>query len=159
MVQYGGYLLKGSLLIVKVLKHIAKHFCTACVYFTLVQLFITVVFQLLSQQTANATFMPMETELILLAFSVAMAYIQDVLKIKSISLTARVLLHALCYTASVFLLFVAVTKQISNIPALLFILVGALGVYAIVGGAALAVYLVNNRTKPKGEEYVSQFKG
>lgn len=103
--------------------------------------------------------MPMETELILLAFSVAMAYIQDVLKIKSISMTARVLLHALCYTASVFLLFVAVTKQISNIPALLFILVGALGVYAIVGGAALAVYLVNNRTKPKGEEYVSQFKG
>lgn len=141
----------------KIVKYLGRHLASACIYFTGIQLFITAVFQLLAKQTSSAMFMPMEIELLLLLFSLGMAFAEDILKISSISLTARVLIHALCYLVMTFLLFLSVTKQISNVPALLFILAGAFGVYAIVGGVILVIYLSVSRKKQARSDYESQF--
>ena len=141
----------------KYLKIIAEHLRTACVYFTVAQLIITIGMQLSAQEGTGGKIVLFETEMILLGFSVAMALIQDVFKIKKLSFFVRVALHFLLCMAAIFLLFLVVTKQVNNVRSMLPMMAAVAAVYAIIAGIVILIRVIRGKRKNEEKEYKPMF--
>ena len=142
----------------KYLKIVLLHIKTACVYFTVSQFFITAVYQLTAQNGTKGQVVLFETELILLLFSVVMSVIQDVFKIKKLSFGLKLLIHYLLCMAAVVLMFIAVTKDITNARSILFMLIFATVIYAVFAVIAVIVKLSKDKKEKESEEYKPMFK-
>ncbi len=142
----------------KYLKTIGLHLMTACVYFTVTQLLITAIFQITAQQGSKAQFLPFDIEIIVLGFSVVMALIQDVFKIKKLSFAVKLLIHFLLSMASFFGLFALVTGQITNFKAVLILMSGTATVYAVFAGIASLIYVLRKKKAEKNKEYTPVFR-
>ena len=142
----------------KYLKIVLDHLKAACVYFTVSQLFITAVYQITAQNGTKGQFLLFETEMILLLFSVAMAVIQDVFKIKKLSFGLRLLIHFLLTMAAVVLTYVAVTKEITNARSVVFLMIFAAVIYAVFAVVAVIVKLSRDKKEKESAEYKPMFK-
>ena len=142
----------------KYLKIVLEHLKAACVYFTVSQFFITAVYQLTAQNGTKGQFLLFETELILLLFSVVMSVIQDVFKIKKLSFGVKLLIHYLLCMAAVVLMFISVTKDMTNARSVVFLLIFATIIYAVFAVFALIVKFSKDKKEKESEEYKPMFK-
>lgn len=142
----------------KYLKIVLEHLKTACVYFTVSQFFITAVYQITAQNGTKGQFLLFETELILLLFSVVMSVIQDVFKIKKLSFGVKLLIHFLCTVAAVVLMFISVTKDMTNARTVVFLMIFTTVIYAVFAVIALIVKLSKDKKEKESEEYKPMFK-
>ena len=142
----------------KYLKIIGSHFMRACVYFTFTQLLITAIFQISAKDGSKGQFLLFDIELIILGFSVVMALIQDVFKIKKLSFAVKLLIHFLLTMASFFGLYALVTGQITNFKAVLTLMAVTATVYAVFAGIAALVYVLRKNKADKNKEYTPVFK-
>ena len=141
----------------KYLKTVASHLALACIYFTVAQMVITGVFQLTAQNGSKGQFLIFEVEIILFVFSVAMAVIQDVFRIGKLSFGVRLLIHFLLSMLAVFLLFLSVTKQITNARSMVLIMVAAAVIYALFAAVFITVRAVKAKNSSR-KEYRPMFE-
>lgn len=141
----------------KALKWIGEHFRSACVYFTVFQLVISAIFQVNAESGGRGQFLIFSTELILVGFSLVMAFAADIFKIKQLSFPVQLLLHFLSYLAAVFVLFRLVTGDLTKVKSLLFIMFGAAAVYLVCAAIVIIIRAVKNRREKEDQPYVSQF--
>lgn len=142
----------------KFLKITASNIKNACVYFAVSQLFITALFQITAKSGSKGQFMTFDVEIILLGFSVAMALIQNVFKIKKLSLGVKLLIHFLLTMAAVFVLFLSVTGQITNTKPMIFIMSAAAVVYAVFAFIVIVINLSRKKRDEENKEYTPMFK-
>ena len=142
----------------KYLKIIGSNLKNACVYFVFTQLFITGVFQLTAGNGSKGQFLMFDIELILLGFSVVMAAIQNIFKIKKLSLAVKLLIHFLLTMAALFVMFISVTGQITNIRSVLFLMSAAVAVYAIFAVVIVLINLSRKKKEEQNKEYTPMFK-
>ena len=142
----------------KYLKWIGSHLRDACVYFTVFQFAVTAIFQLTAADGGKGQFLMFYVELAIFAFSVALAFAAEILKIKKLSLFLRILLHFLCCVAALFLLFRIVAGDMFKVNSLLYITIGFAALYVIVAAVAVAILHFRKEKTSDGSEYVSQFK-
>lgn len=142
----------------KYLKIIGANLKNACVYFVITQLLITAIFQISAQNGSKGQFLMFDIELILLGFSLVMALIQNILKIKKLSVAVKLLIHFLLTLAALFVMFWAVTGQITNIRSILFLMSGAVAVYSIFAAIYVIVYLIRKKKAEQNKEYTPVFK-
>ena len=142
----------------KYLKIVLEHIKTACVYFTVSQFFITAIYQITAENGTKGQFLLFETELLLLLFSVSMALIQDVFKIKKLSFGVKLLIHFLLTMAAVFLLFLSVTKQITSARSFAFLMIFTAVIYAVFAVVMIIVYIAADKKKKESAEYKPMFK-
>lgn len=143
----------------KFLKSVGVHLRDACIYFTVFQFAVTAIYQLTAKNGGKGQFLLFFTELTVFAFSVALSFAADILKIKSLSPFVRVLLHFLCCLAAVALLFIIVAGDLFRVNSLLFILLGFSLLYIVTASVtALIIRAVNGKKKDESE-YEKQFGG
>ena len=142
----------------KYLKIIGTNLKNACVYFVFTQLFITAVFQLTAKEGSKGQFLMFDIELILLGFSVVMAAIQNIFKIKKLSVAVKLLIHFLLTMAALFVLFITVTGQITNVKSILFLMSAAVVIYSIFAAIFLLIHYTRNKREEKNKEYTPMFK-
>ena len=142
----------------KYLKIIGSNLKNACVYFAVTQLFITAIFQLTAGEGSKGQFLMFDIELLLLGFSIVMAAIQNIFKIKKLSLAVKLLIHFLLTMAALFGLFVTVTGQITNVRSIVFLMSAAAVVYAIFAAVVIIVRAVKRKREEQNKEYTPMFK-
>ena len=142
----------------KFISYVGARLARACVYFTVTQFFITAMFQLTAKDGSRGQFLLFDVEIVLFAFSLVMAFAQDILFVKRLSFPVRLLLHFLVTMAALFVLFSIVTNDLSNATRMVFLLSGAAAVYAVGAAAALIVRAVRGGHKTDGKEYTPMFK-
>lgn len=142
----------------KYLKIIGTNLKNACVYFVFTQLFITAVFQLTAKEGSKGQFLMFDIELILLGFAIVMAAIQNIFKIKKLSVAVKLLIHFLLTMAALFVLFITVTGQITNVKPILFLMSAAVVIYSIFAAIFLLIQYTRKKREEKNKEYTPMFK-
>lgn len=142
----------------KYLKIIGTNLKNACVYFVFTQLFITAVFQLTAKEGSKGQFLMFDIELILLGFAIVMAAIQNIFKIKKLSVAVKLLIHFLLTMAALFVLFITVTGQITNVKSILFLMSAAVVIYSIFAAIFLLIHYTRKKREEKNKEYTPMFK-
>ena len=143
----------------KYLKIVGLNLKNACVYFGFTQLFITARFQITAQNGAKGQFLMFDVEIIILCFSLIMALIQNVFKIKKLSFAVKLLIHFLLTLAALFGLFIAVTGQITNIRSVVFLMSGAVAVYSVFAVIMVLIHVARKKREEKNKEYTPVFTG
>ena len=143
----------------KFLKAAGAHLRRACIYFTVFQFAVTAIFQITAQNGGRGQFLIFTVELAVFAFSVALAFAEDILRINNLSLYLRILLHFLCCAAAVILLFRIVAGDMFRANSLLFIAAGFILLYAVAAAVVLIIKRIKDGKKSDESEYTSQFKG
>lgn len=141
----------------KYLKIILSHLKTACVYFTVSQLFITALFQITAKNGAEGRFLLFDVELVLLGFSVVMSVVQDVFGIKKLSFGVRLIIHFLLTMAALFLLFRIVTGQIANTRSVILMMAICAVIYAVFAAVLIIVRVFRKKKDDENKEYKSMF--
>ena len=144
--------------VMKYLKIIGSNLKNACVYFAVTQLFITAIFQLTAGEGSKGQFLMFDIELLLLGFSIVMAVIQNVFKIKKLSLAVKLLIHFLLTMAALFGLFITVTGQITNVRSVVFLMSAAAVVYAVFAAVVIIVRAVKRKREEQNKEYTPVFE-
>lgn len=139
----------------KYLKIIGEHLRAACVYFAAAQILIAAVYQF-SGAAEKGGFITLWVELMLFGFSVLFAVAQDIFKIEKLSLMIRTVLHFLCCMLIVFLLYVAINGKDFRAQQIVFVLVAAVFLYAVIAAVALPIRF--RKSKKQEEEYTPVFK-
>ncbi|MBR6920722.1 MAG: DUF3021 family protein [Clostridia bacterium] len=142
----------------KYLKIIGSNLKNACVYFAVTQLFITAIFQLTAGEGSKGQFLMFDIELLLLGFSIVMAVIQNVFKIKKLSLAVKLLIHFLLTMAALFGLFITVTGQITNVRSVVFLMSAAAVVYAVFAAVVVIIHVFKRKREEQNKEYTPVFK-
>ena len=141
----------------KYLKIIIDHLKRTCVYFTVSQLLVTAVYQISAQyDTKEGKFILFETEMILLLFSVVMALIQDVFKIKKLSFGVKLTIHFILTMTALFVLMLIIRgNQIRSIVVLLAL---AAVIYAIGAAVVIIIRIARKKREDQDKAYTPMFK-
>ena len=140
----------------KYLKIIGTHLRNACVYFTIAQLVVTIGMQIFAEEGTGGKFILLDVEIILLAFSVIMALIQDVFKIKKLSFIVQLLIHFLLTMAALFIMImINVDRPMTSKVILMAV---AAVVYAVIAVIMIIIHAVNNKHEEEKKEYTPMFK-
>ena len=140
----------------KYLKIIGMQLMTACVYFTAAQLIITAMFQLTAQEGAKAQFLPFDVEVILLGFSLVMALIQNVFRIKKLSFAVKLLIHFFLTMAAFFGLFISV-RQNTDVNSILYPMLAIAAVYLVFAVIVVIVHISRKKKEEENKEYTPVF--
>ena len=141
----------------KYLKIIIDHLKRTCVYFTVSQLLVTAVYQISAQyDTKEGKFILFETEMILLLFSVVMALIQNVFKIKKLSFGVKLTIHFILTMTALFVLMLIIRgNQIRSIVVLLAL---AAVIYAIGAAVVVIIRIARKKREDQDKAYTPMFK-
>lgn len=142
----------------KYFKTVLEHIKTACIYFTVSQFFITAIYQLTAQNGTKGQFLLFEVELLLFLFSVVMAVIQNVFRIKKLSFGVKLLIHFFLCMAAVFLLFLSVTKEIASARSVVLLMIFAAVIYAVFAVIMVIIKLNRDKKEKESAEYKPMFK-
>ena len=143
----------------KYLKWAAVHLRDACIYFTVFQFVVAALFQMTAESGGKGEFLIFSVEVAVFVFSFVLASAADILKIKSISLPIRLLLHFLCCLAAVYALFRIISRNMFKANSFLYVMLGFAFLYVV--GALVAVVIIHlvNKKKSDESEYKNQFTG